>query len=50
MELTVSQMQEIFLLSGADKVGVNTGAVKNPELLTEPDDYIWKTMCCNHGY
>ncbi|ABX13448.1 imidazole glycerol phosphate synthase subunit HisF [Nitrosopumilus maritimus] len=24
-----------ILLSGADKVGVNTGAVKNPELLTE---------------
>ena len=24
-----------ILLSGADKVGVNTGTVKNPELLTE---------------
>ena len=24
-----------ILLSGADKVGVNTGAVKNPQLLTE---------------
>ena len=28
-------MQEIFYLSGADKVAINTGAVKNPEVITE---------------
>ena len=36
-----------ILLSGADKVGVNTGAVKNPSTTNRTYEIIWKTMCCS---
>ena len=37
-----------ILLNGADKVGINTGAVKNPTIiLTELMELIWKAMCCS---
>ena len=36
-----------ILLNGADKVGINTGAIKNPKLNNRINGIIWKTMCCS---
>ena len=37
MDSTIKRLEDArdILLSGADKVSINTGAVKNPELITE---------------
>ena len=36
-----------ILLNGADKVGINTGAVKNPKVITELMELVWTSMYCS---